>query len=147
MSSIIGNIRDFFSDMNSRASTIEYSKLNNLTIGGVPLFTYGLIGITTVVLASYTILDYGDDDSDEEDENEKSMLNSLPTVEGIKETLNNISPFSSSGETPSEMPKEEENEEEKEESITGGKKKSNKKNKTISHRKKNRKSKTHKSKK
>jgi hypothetical protein len=138
MSSIIGNIRDFFSDINSRASTIQYSKLHNLTIGGIPLFTYGLIGITTVVLASVTILDSGEQD-EEENEEDESMLNNLPTVEGIKETLSNISPFSSSEESPQE-------EESKEESITGGKK-SNKKNRTHSNKKKNKKSKTYKSKK
>ncbi len=140
MSSIIGNIRDFFSDMNSRASTIQYSKLHNLTIGGIPLFTYGLIGITTVVLASVTILDSGEEDEEEHEEDE-SMLNSLPTVEGIKETLSNISPFSSSEESPKE-----EEQEEKEESTLGGKK-SNKKNRTHSNKKKNKKSKTYKSKK
>lgn len=137
MSSILGNIRDFFSDLKSRSSTIQYSHLHNLSIAGVPLFTYGLIGITTVVLASYTILDSGnegDDNDEEESESEgESMLDKLPTVEGIKDTLTNISPFSSDSTAESDE-------------QTGGKRK-HKKNKTHSNKKKNKNSKTQKSKK
>ena len=140
MSSILGNIRDFFSDLKSRSSTIQYSHLHNLSISGVPLFTYGFIGITTVILASYTILDSGNegdnDDDDEEESEGESMLDKLPTVEGIKDTLTNISPFSSDSTAETSESDEQ----------TGGKRK-HKKNKTHSNKKKNKNSKTQKSKK
>lgn len=128
MSSIIGNIRDFFSGTKSKLSNIQYSELQSLSLNNVPLITYILIGTTTVILASYTILDSGnrEDEDDEEDESDKSMLDSLPSTEGIKETLANMSPFKSST--------EQETSEEKEENA----------NKTVGGRKKHKKSRTHK---
>lgn len=145
MSSIIGKIRDFFSDTGSRISTVDYANLDKLSISGIPVFTYGLIGITTVVLASYTILDYGDDDDEDSGEKDESMLDKLPTVEGIKDSLTKLSPFNSSESNPEP---ESEPEEKSETPTTGGKKMSkSRKNKTQRNKsKKSKKNRTNKSK-
>jgi hypothetical protein len=120
MSSIIGSIRDFFSGSKSKLSTIQYSELQSLSLNNVPLITYVLIGTTTVILASYTIIDSGNKEEGEDDSDE-SMLDSLPSTEGIKETLANMSPFKSSTEeeptVESPLPEEEDNK------IVGGRKK------------------------
>ncbi len=139
MSLIIGKIRNFFSDINSRASAIQYSNLDKLSISGIPVFTYGLIGITTVILASYTILDSSEvDDNDEEDNEDESMISKLPTVEGIKDSLTKLSPFNSS-ESEEENPEPEE-EENKTDTTTIGGKKTGKSRKNKTHRNKSRKS-------
>ena len=165
MSSIIGSIRDFFSDKTSKLSTIQYSELQSLSFNGIPTMSYVLIGVTTVILASYTILDSGESTEENDEDKDESMLDKLPSMEGIKDTLSNFSPFKSSESSESSPPKEEESaspkEEEKEEeppapqeeepaekkeSIIGGKK--NKRNKTHSNKKSvSKKNKTHKSKK
>jgi len=147
MSSIIGKIRNFFSDTGSRISAIDYAHLDKLSISGVPVFTYGLIGITTVVLASYTILDSDDVDNEESEEKDESMLDKLPTVEGIKDSLTKLSPFNSSESEP-EPESEQEPEEKSETPTTGGKKnRRNRRNKTHRNKlKKSKKNRTNKSK-
>jgi len=153
MNSIIGNIRDFFSDTKSKISTIQYSELQSLSLNNVPLITYVLIGVTTVILASYTIIDSGNKDKEGDDEGEESssMIDKLPSTEGIKETISNINPFKSSSDK--ESPKEEEDNEEEEEEdknkeppgIVGGRRKHKKKH---THKKiQNKNKKSHKNKK
>jgi hypothetical protein len=111
MNSIIGNIRDFFSDNTSKLSAIQYSEIQSLSLNNVPLITYLLIGVTTVILASHTIIDYGN--KEKEGDDSSSMMDKLPSTEGIKETLSNFNPFKSSSEE--EPPKEEEDEPKEEE--------------------------------
>ena len=71
--------------------------VTNYSIYGIPLFTYGMIGITTVVLATLTI--YESMDSTNE-----SILSNLPSV----------IPEETSSETSSEEEVSEEEEEEEE---------------------------------
>ncbi len=141
MSAIIGKIRNFFSDTGSRISAVDYSNLDKLSISGIPVFTYGLIGITTVVLASYTILDSGDGDDESDEGKDESMLDKLPTVEGIKESLTKLSPFNSSESNTESEPEPQPEPEEKSETPTTGGKKNHKNRRNKTHRNKSKKSK------
>ena len=108
--------------------------VTNYSIYGIPLFTYGMIGITTVVLATLTI--YESMDSSNE-----SILSNLPSV----------IPEETSSETSSEEEVSEEEEEEEESDNQnspstimnrGGKKTQKNKNKIKKNKNKNKKNKT-----
>lgn len=128
--------------MSNLQSYIHYS------INGVPLLTYGFIGITTVVLATVTLFESNNDVEDISIIPE-TMVSQLPSVESFN-------PFASTIEEKNEQIPEEEPEEEIEEAepieeeekeerieknpLLGGKKRKNKTNKRK--HKKNRQNKT-----
>jgi len=88
MSAILGGIENFYRSTKSGASAIQYSKLQDVSLGGVPLLTYGLIGITTIVLATITIYE----STDKEDDSSDSMTSQLPTLSATAASLNPFTP-------------------------------------------------------
>jgi hypothetical protein len=75
MNNFIGGVRNLFSSTSSSISAKDYSKLPNLSIGGMPLLTFGLMGVTTVVLATITL-----SESSGKSENEESFVSKLPSM-------------------------------------------------------------------
>ena len=88
MSAILGGIENFYRSTKSSATAIQYSKMQDISIGGVPLLTYGLIGITTIVLATITIFE----STDKEDDSSDSMTSQLPTLSATAASLNPFTP-------------------------------------------------------
>jgi hypothetical protein len=69
-------------------------------IKGVPLFTYGMIGITTIVLAYITFTDIGDITSEEQNENQiETPIDTINPVNEIEKQESQL--LSKEGEIPS----------------------------------------------
>ena len=66
------------------------NRLQNYSINGIPVLTYGLLGITTVVLATVTLSESSSSDTEA---NQPSMVSQLPS-------LNPFSASTSSTSTP-----------------------------------------------
>jgi hypothetical protein len=98
MSAILGGIENFYRSTKSSATAIQYSKMQDLSLGGVPLLTYGLIGITTIVLATITIFE----STDKEDDSSDSMTSQLPTLSATAASLNPFTPTPTNGTAESE---------------------------------------------
>lgn len=75
MNNFIGSVSNLFSSASSSINTKDYSKLPNVSIGGMPLLTFGLMGVTTVVLATITL-----SESSGKSENEESFVSKLPSM-------------------------------------------------------------------
>jgi hypothetical protein len=91
MASILTSIQDSIqSNLFSPSSALDTSKLQYYSINGVPMLTYVLLGITTVVLATVTL---SESVVSNDEESEPSMLSQLPTV----------NPFATSESGPSEQ--------------------------------------------
>jgi len=72
----------------SSTSSLDMNRLQNYSINGIPVLTYGLLGITTVVLATVTLSESSSSDTEE---NQPSMVSQLPS----------LNPFSASTSTTS----------------------------------------------
>ena len=75
------------SSLFSSTSSLDLNRLQNYSINGIPVLTYGLLGITTVVLATVTL---SESTSSDTEENQPSMVSQLPS----------LNPFSASTSTP-----------------------------------------------
>ena len=71
-------------------SSLDMIRLQNYSIHGIPVLTYGLLGITTVVLATVTLSESSSSDTEA---NQPSMVSQLPS-------LNPFSASTSSTSTP-----------------------------------------------
>ena len=71
-------------------SSLDMNRLQNYSINGIPVLTYGLLGITTVVLATVTLSESSSSDTEA---NQPSMVSQLPS-------LNPFSASTSSTSTP-----------------------------------------------
>ena len=138
--------------MSNFQSYIHYS------INGVPLLTYGLIGITTIVLATVTLYESNNDET-EIDIVPQTMVSQLPSIQSFNPFVSKEADTTESlgqeeeeeekpeeqeqGEEPEpeETPEENVNEETEKKGLFGGKKR---KTKTI--KRKNKKSKQNKTK-
>lgn len=87
-------LNSFFGNIKSKFKAIEYSNIDYLSIKGIPFFTYGLIGITSIVLASITLQEATNDITS----SSESMVKSLPSLGNITNTITKtLTPKSSSG--------------------------------------------------
>lgn len=94
--SILGQAQNVFT-LKTSPSTIDYSKLQNYSVGGVPVITYGLIGITTLVLATITVYESmgkQDNSTDNPSDSMTSLLPTLPTLPTLP-ALSTLNPLSS----------------------------------------------------
>ena len=78
------------SSLFSSTSSLDLNRLQNYSINGIPVLTYGLLGITTVVLATVTLSESSSSDTEA---NQPSMVSQLPS-------LNPFSASTSSTSTP-----------------------------------------------
>ena len=76
------------SSLFSSTSALDLNRLQNYSINGIPVLTYGLLGITTVVLATVTLSESSSSDTEEK---QPSMVSQLPS----------LNPFSASTSTTS----------------------------------------------
>ena len=76
------------SSLFSSTTALDLNRLQNYSINGIPVLTYGLLGITTVVLATVTLSESSSSDTEA---NQPSMVSQLPS----------LNPFSASTSTPS----------------------------------------------
>ena len=76
------------SSLFSSISALDLNRLQNYSINGIPILTYGLLGITTVVLATVTLTESYSSDTEA---NQPSMVSQLPS----------LNPFSASTSTTS----------------------------------------------
>ena len=76
------------SSLFSSTSALDLNRLQNYSINGIPVLTYGLLGITTVVLATVTLTESSSSDTEA---NQPSMVSQLPS----------LNPFSASTSTTS----------------------------------------------
>ena len=58
-------------------SSLDMNRLQNYSINGIPVLTYGLLGITTVVLATVTLSESSSSDTEA---NQPSMVSQLPSL-------------------------------------------------------------------
>jgi hypothetical protein len=78
------------SSLFSSTTALDMNRLQNYSINGIPVLTYGLLGITTVVLATVTLSESSSSDTEA---NQPSMVSQLPS-------LNPFSASTSSTSTP-----------------------------------------------
>jgi hypothetical protein len=91
MASILDSIqKSINNNLFSPASALEINRMQYYSINGTPMLTYGLLGITTVVLATVTL---SESVPSEPEEKETSLVSQLP----------NINPFSQKEVEPSEQ--------------------------------------------
>jgi hypothetical protein len=76
------------SSLFSSTTALDMNRLQNYSINGIPVLTYGLLGITTVVLATVTLSESSSSDTEA---NQPSMVSQLPS----------LNPFSASTSTTS----------------------------------------------
>ena len=78
------------SSLFSSTTALDLNRLQNYSINGIPVLTYGLLGITTVVVATVTLSESSSSDTEA---NQPSMVSQLPS-------LNPFSASTSSTSTP-----------------------------------------------
>jgi hypothetical protein len=96
--SILGQAQNVFT-LKTSPNTIDYSKMQNYSLGGVPVITYALIGITTIVLATITVYESTVKEGAPSD-SMTSLLPSLPALPSFN-PLSSSSPSSSPSSFPS----------------------------------------------
>ena len=75
----------------STQSALDMNRLQNYSVNGIPILTYGMLGITTIVLATVTLSESTSVDTEEK---QPSMVSQLPT----------LNPFAASTSPPSTQP-------------------------------------------
>lgn len=126
MSSLLGTTNNGSSSITSKFSALQLSNIQNFAIGGIPVFTYGLIGITTVILATITLYD----SEKKEGEEEPTLVSQLPSLTEATETMNPFETKESISEESSEINKPSEPER-----VGGGKRKKTRMCKRAKHNK------------
>jgi hypothetical protein len=92
--SILGQAQNVFT-LKTSPNTIDYAKMQNYSVGGVPVLTYALIGITTIVLATITVYESTVKDDKSSEKPSESMTSLLPSLPALPE-LPSLNPLSSS---------------------------------------------------
>jgi len=76
------------SSLFSSISALDLNRLQNYSINGIPVLTYGLLGITTVVLATVTLSESSSSDTEEK---QPSMVSQLPSLNPFSASTSTIS--------------------------------------------------------
>jgi len=80
------------SSLFSSISALDLNRLQNYSINGIPILTYGLLGITTVVLATVTLTESSSSDTEA---NQPSMVSQLPSLNPFSASTSTTSTTSS----------------------------------------------------
>lgn len=80
------------SSLFSSTTALDMNRLQNYSINGIPVLTYGLLGITTVVLATVTLSESSSSDTEA---NQPSMVSQLPSLNPFSASTSSTSTTSS----------------------------------------------------